>query len=102
MKCGLTFIILNYDSQWNGWLTLSNKIDTLDSELVHPSLLQAFNSESHVGADLCVAGLKGLLVLPLLLYEVPNNWAATITARWFPGQSDGVFGPLCVVELFRV
>ena len=98
----LTFIILNHNRQRNGGLALSNQVGTFNPKLVHPGLLQTLQGHGLVGADVFVAGLKDLLVMFLLLYKVADDGAAAIITRWFPGQGDGVLGPLCVVELLRV
>lgn len=90
------------NSKWDGWLALSDQVSTLDPELIHPGLFQSLHSHGHVGADLCVARLKGLLVLPLLLNEVADDGAATVITRWLPGECDGVLGALSVMEFLRV
>lgn len=93
---------MNDHSERDGWLALSYEVGTLDPKFIHPGLIQALHRHAHVGADLCVTGLERLLVLPLLLHKVADNWAAAIITWGFPGQCDGVLGALCVVELLRV
>lgn len=96
-----TFIILNHNSHGDGWITFTNAVDSLCTELVHVQLIQVLYGQGKVSDEVCVGRLESRLVLSLFLDDVADDWTATIIARGSPSQRNGGFRSLCVVELLR-
>ncbi|KAF3843789.1 hypothetical protein F7725_002638 [Dissostichus mawsoni] len=84
-----TVTILGFDPEqiesssacFNSPSTMTEMVGTLDPELIRPVLFQALHSHGHAGANVFIVENKGWLVLPLLLNEVANDWAAAIITR---------------------
>lgn len=92
-----TLIILNIDTDWFGWFSIANLIDSFDSEVIHHILRQILQSDGEVFAELAIGNIILIAVLPHLFNIVASDWRTTIATRRFPSQSNSALGPFLIV-----